>query len=97
MKNIIMALFLGLLVTACSKENGSEPSASAEVKVDTGDAGDSLKRGLDKAGEELKAGAEKTKEALQDAGKTIKDKAEDVKDKFDDDKKAEVKVEVKKD
>lgn len=98
-KTALCVLMAGLMTGSmggCSRENG-EPKAEASVKVDLDKTKDSLENAADKVESEVKKGAKEAKAKLEDAGDAIKDKLETAKDKLSDDKKAEVKIEVKKD
>jgi hypothetical protein len=65
--------------------------------VSVNDNKGSLESAMDKAADKIKDGADEAKDKLDAAGAKIKDGVEDAKDKLSDDKKAEVKVEVKHD
>ncbi|HEV8544207.1 MAG TPA: hypothetical protein VGR78_17600 [Verrucomicrobiae bacterium] len=87
---VILAMAVGVLA-GCSQKD----SASGSVKIDVSSEKDSLQNTLSSAENNIKKGAKEAQAKLEKAGETIKEKAGEAKDKLTDDKKAEVKVEVK--
>lgn len=92
MRRIALCVMAALFIAGCSRES-EKPKASVEVHV--GNDKGSLENALDDAGRSLKKGAKEAEAKLKDAGDAIKDKVDAAKDKLSDDKKAEVKVQVK--
>lgn len=92
-KTIAICTFAVGALVGCSQ---NDSSSDRSVSIDLDKQKESVQKTLNNAERELKKGAREAQAKLEKAGDTLKQKAEEVKDKLTDDKKAEVKVDVKK-